>query len=276
MTFVGIDLAADVKRTGLAVLREGAGSVVVNHVRVGATDGDLIDAIQVAARAGVDVPFGWPAGFVDTIQAHARGVLEAPTSTGSEWRRNLALRATDQAVHRRTGLTPLSVSTDRIAYPALRWAGIEASLRDMGAEVARDGAGVVCEVYPAAALKLWGLPYRRYKGAKNSPQRAALVDMLSEKFPWLQWNGHRDVSAADDNALDAVIAALVAREVERGRCEPPPTELANITKREGWIWLPGDEPPGPARPTSAVTSPAECCRPARAERPRPASTPRSR
>ncbi len=173
MTFVGIDLAADVKRTGLAVLREGAGNVVVDGVLVGATDEDLIDATQVAARAGVDVPFGWPKDFVETIYAHASGTLEAPASTGSEWRRNLALRATDQAVHQRTGLTPLSVSTDRIAYPALRWAGIEARLRDMGTEVARDGAGVVCEVYPAAALKVWGLPHRGYKGLKNSAKRAA-------------------------------------------------------------------------------------------------------
>lgn len=67
MMFVGIDMAADVKRTGLAVIEEGAGSAVVDRVRVGATDEDLIDAIQVAERAGVDVPFGWPAGFVDTI-----------------------------------------------------------------------------------------------------------------------------------------------------------------------------------------------------------------
>jgi predicted nuclease with RNAse H fold len=216
MTFVGIDLAADVKRTGLAVLWEGAGNVVVDGVLVGATDEDLIDATQVAARAGVDVPFGWPKDFVETIYAHASGTLEAPASTGSEWRRNLALRATDQAVHQRTGLTPLSVSTDRIAYPALRWAGIEARLRDMGTEVARDGAGVVCEVYPAAALKVWGLPHRGYKGLKNSAQRAALVDALSAELPWIQWNGHRDVCAADDNALDAVIAALIAREIEGG------------------------------------------------------------
>lgn len=245
MTFIGIDLAADVKRTGLAVLREGAGSVVVDLVRIGATDEDLIDAIRTAERAGVDVPFGWPEDFVSVIETQARGTLEAPASTGSEWRRDLALRATDKAVHQRTGLTPLSVSTDRIAYPALRWAGIEARLRGLGTNVCRDGAGVVCEVYPAAALKCWGLAYRGYKGVKNSAQRSELVDSVSEKLPWLDWNGHRGLCAADDNALDAVIAALVAREVERGRCEPSPIDLTEKAKREGWIWLPGDEPFAP-------------------------------
>lgn len=245
MTFVGIDLAADVKRTGLAVLREGAGSVVVDHVRIGATDEDLIGAIKSADRVGVDVPFGWPESFVSVIEAHSKGSLEAPPSTGSEWRRNLALRATDKAVHQRTGLTPLSVSTDRIAYPALRWAGIEARLRDLGTHVSRDGAGDVCEVYPAAALKCWGLPYRGYKGAKNSAQRSVLVDSLSSKLQWLNWDGYRDLCEADDNALDAVVAALVAREVDGGRCEAPPADLGEVAQREGWIWLPGEMPAAP-------------------------------
>lgn len=71
------------------------------------------------------------------------------------------MRHTDRAVHERTGLTPLSVATDRIAHPALRWAGIEARLREQGIDTARDGSGLICEVYPAAALRLWHLPQGR-------------------------------------------------------------------------------------------------------------------
>jgi hypothetical protein len=148
------------------------------------------------------------------------------------------MRFTDREVHRRTGLTPLSVSTDRIAHPALRWAGIEARLRDSGFGVARDGSGVVCEVYPAAALRCWSLTHRGYKGPKNAGERADLVVALSETLTWLDWNGHQDQCAADDNALDAVLAALVAREAARGRCAPPPEELREVVCREGWIWLP--------------------------------------
>ncbi|GAA4837378.1 hypothetical protein [Garicola koreensis] len=59
MTFVGIDLAADPKNTGIAILREDSGCVV-DHVRVGVEDDDIVEAIRTAGLAGVDVPLGWP------------------------------------------------------------------------------------------------------------------------------------------------------------------------------------------------------------------------
>ena len=71
-------------------------------------------------------------------------------------------------MHRRTGLTPgWSVATDRIAHPALRWAGIEARLRDRGLDAARDGSGMLCEVYPAAALQIWVLHPSRIQGCEE-------------------------------------------------------------------------------------------------------------
>ncbi|NDO77307.1 DUF429 domain-containing protein [Kocuria indica] len=242
MTYIGIDLAASEQRTGLAELTEDAGSIVVRYVSVGATDLDLVRAIRTAQRVGVDIPFGWPDAFVDVLTAHSRGTLVPPADTGSSWRRTLAMRAADRWIQERTGLTPLSVSTDRIAHPALRWAGIEAELRASGVPVPRDGSGVVCEVYPAAALKCWSLPHRGYKGKTNVAQRSRLMSELSDQAPWLDWGGFRDVCAADDNALDAVLAALVAREVDLERCEPIPEELRSVSLREGWIWLPRGTP----------------------------------
>lgn len=246
MRFVGIDVAADPKHTGLAVLQDDGGCSV-EHVRVGVEDADIIAAVQAADRAGVDVPLGWPQRFVELVTSHAAGTMPAPVSTGSDWRRRHAMRSTDTEVHRRTGLTPLSVATDRIAYPALRWAGIEARLRGLGVDVARDGSGVVCEVYPAAALRGWSMPHRGYKGAKNTVQRADLVHTLAQRAPWLAWNGHRDLCAADDNAFDAVLAALIAREVALGRSDPPPKALHAAARQEGWIWLPYRT--GPTAPT---------------------------
>ncbi|ROR72189.1 uncharacterized protein DUF429 [Bogoriella caseilytica] len=234
----------------MAVLRDDP-APVLEHVLVGATDEDLVAAIETAGRTGVDVPLGWPARFVDLVSAHATASLPAPASTGSDWRRSLAMRVTDRDVHRRTGLTPLSVSTDRIAYPALRWAGIEARLREQGTDVSRDGSGAVIEVYPAAALRCWSLPHRGYKETKNAGARLGLVTELEARTPWLDWNGHRDLCAADDNALDAVIAALITREASLGACEPPPEDLREIARQEGWIWLPSA--PGPTAPS------APCC-----------------
>lgn len=237
MRIVGVDLAADPKRTGLAMLRDGE-QPMVELARVGAEDDVIIEAVRGADRAGVDVPVGWPDRFVEFLSAHAADEHPAPASTGAEWRRRLAMRATDLAVHRRTGLTPLSVSTDRIAHPAFRWAGIEARLRDMHVDVARDGSGIVCEVYPAATLQCWSLPHRGYKGAKTARLRSDLVAALVERLTWLDWNGYEEVCAADDDVLDAVLAALTAREVAHGRCDGPPPDGREIARREGWILLP--------------------------------------
>ncbi|ATG51389.1 hypothetical protein CFK38_07520 [Brachybacterium vulturis] len=241
-TYVGIDLAAQPRRTGLAVLREDGERCVLDTVRVGAGDDALIGAVSGAAKAGVDVPLGWPRRFVELLAAHAALELSAPESTGDDWRRDLAMRATDRVVHRRTALTPLSVATDRIAHPALRWAGIEARMRDLGLDVARDGSGTLCEVYPAAALRIWGLAHRGYKGDKNQVPRAALVDTLSAREPSLDWNGHRALCASADDALDAVLAALIAREVDHGRAVPPDPEHLELAHQEGWIWLPRETP----------------------------------
>lgn len=238
MAFVGIDMAADPRRTGIARLREAVDECMIESVEVGADDDTLVATISSARKVGVDVPLGWPQRFVELLGLHADSALPVPPSTGAEWRRDLAMRATDREVHRRTGLTPLSVSTDRIAHPALRWAGIEARLRESGIDTARDGSGRICEVYPAAALHRWSLPHRGYKGPENLTPRTELVAALSQALPWLDWNGHREQCAADDDALDAVVAALIAREVERGRGEPPPRSLRAAARREGWIWIP--------------------------------------
>lgn len=235
--YAGIDLAADAKRTGLAMV-SGEVSSVISVAQLGADDDAVVDAIAMANRAGIDVPLGWPDEFVRFIQAHASGDTERPERADTRWRRRLAMRVTDEDVYGRTGLTPLSVSTDRIAHPAMRWSSLEARLRDRGVDVARDGSGVVCEIYPAGALRCWSLPHRGYKGAKNIATRAELVAALSQRFTELDWNGYEDSCIADDNILDAVIAALMAREVAHGRAVPPPDDVQKTARREGWIWLP--------------------------------------
>ncbi|WP_275542300.1 DUF429 domain-containing protein [Brachybacterium vulturis] len=50
--------------------------------------------------------------------------------------------------------------------------------------------------------------------------------------------GTKGACTDDDNALDALIAAGVARDVDLGRAAPPPPELADLAAGEGWIWLP--------------------------------------
>lgn len=93
------------------------------------------------------------------------------------------------------------------------------------------------------------MPHRGYKGKEAASQREVLVGGVCEQFPDLGWNGYQEMCVRDDNALDAVLAALLAREVERGNCEPPPERLREVVSREGWIWLPSS--PSPRDPASA-------------------------
>ena len=238
MQFCGIDLAAEPKYTGLATLSAEASSLVVEAVAIGVTDEHLVDAVSQARGTGVDVPLGWPKTFVEFLQDHAQQTLKAPLNTAGAWRRTLALRTTDIDLHRRTGLTPLSVSANLIAYPAFRWAGIEARLRDLNVDVSRDGSGAIAEVYPAAALNRWGIPHTGYKGIKNGSARELIITSLSAHFPELDWNGFDAVALANDDALDAVIAALVQYQIAHGQCEGPPEHLRDIARIEGWIWVP--------------------------------------
>jgi hypothetical protein len=109
-------------------------------------------------KVGIDAPFGWPVEFVDAVHDY--------TTTG-RWpdadSNRLLLRETDMHVKLITGQQPLSVTTDRIAYCAMRCARLLACFSETG-EADRSGAGRFVEVYPAAALRQWGLDPRRYKG----------------------------------------------------------------------------------------------------------------
>ena len=234
--FAGVDLAAEPGRTGFARLqRTPQGRLVVEHAGCGLGDEELSEMLSGVAKAGIDVPFGWPAGFADFLADHAVQQHVAPMAADVRWRRGMVLRRTDQLVHQWCGLTALSVAADRIAYPALRWAAVEARLRDRGIDCRRDGAGRVCEVYPAAALKVWQLPFRGYK--RDPGLREDIVAGLNGRCA-VDWNGYDSVCVASDDALDAVISALVAVEAADGHTRVPAAAEQADALIEGWIHVP--------------------------------------
>jgi hypothetical protein len=175
----------------------------------------------------------------------ARRLVTAVTAhhEGRAWpgsdQRSLCFRETDRVVHRETGRCPLSVSSDRIAIPAMRAAAVLSTLAARGTAVNRSGLGRIVEVYPAAALRRWGLRASGLKKKKGRPARCELVGQLQHKAGWLRLPD--DVAAhceADDNALDALVAALVTRAAACGLCEAIPGESLALAEREGWIALP--------------------------------------
>jgi Protein of unknown function (DUF429) len=133
------------------------------------------------------------------------------------------------------------VATDRIGLAVMRCAGLLARLAAEGRPVDRSGAGVAVEVYPAAALKHWGLPFRGCQGAANAAVREGLVDRLAATASWLRFGAFEPAGRRSDHALDAVVAALSARAAALDRATRPTTEQAPAARTEGWIALPVGE-----------------------------------
>jgi predicted nuclease with RNAse H fold len=238
MLTVGVDLAAEAAGTAVAWVDWSADGAHVRRIDLGADDELIVGAILAADKAGIDCPLGWPDRFVDFVAAHRAG--HVPTRSGIAgrvWRRDLALRVTDQVTRDITGLTPLSVSADRIGHTAMRCASLLAQLAQHGEPVDRRGDGVVVEVYPAAALKLWGLPYRGYKRARNRVALGSLVDELQSVASWLDLGPSVAACRESDDAIDAVVAALTARAASQGLTTSP-GEHADAAGTEGWIALP--------------------------------------
>jgi predicted RNase H-like nuclease len=97
----------------------------------------------------------------------------------------------------------------------------------------------VVEVYPAAALRVWGFDPRAYKTANHASTRALLVTALRLRTPWLAMTTDQSNHLEhDDDVLDALIAALIARAAATGLIEEPLAEDMTTILREGWIALP--------------------------------------
>lgn len=242
-TYTGLDLAAESTKTGLAeVLVTAAGEFRVESVSVGVHDAAVVEAAGTATKVGVDVPVGWPGPFVELITAHTSGTAHTPPSSDKQWRRQFVYRATDLWAQENFGLRPLSVSADLIAHPALRWVALEAQLRERAIPCTRDGAEKICEVYPAGALQQWSIPHRGYKGTseKARQQRSTIMAALENRFD-LKWGGCAQLLREKDDALDAVIAALVAAHVHAGHAYGPPEQLRKTAQQEGWLWLPAGD-----------------------------------
>jgi Protein of unknown function (DUF429) len=234
MVTLGVDLASQPVLTGVCknVWKDGGASVT--ELCTGVDDRALKSFFESETidKIGVDVPLGWPEKFVEAISQHhvMSGWVDIPF-------KQLRYRATDQFVNDQIGGAVLSVSSDRIAVPAFRAANLMAQLT---VKASRDGSGKLCEVYPAGALCRWGLPYRMYKKRKNIEARRKLVrEILAKAHSWLLVpDDYIRLCEINDDALDSLVASLVARAQASGLTERVPDQLRNRASLEGWIALP--------------------------------------
>ncbi len=223
-------MAARPENTAVCVARWEGGLSVERLVR-GVDDEQLAEIMAGAEKVGLDVPLGWPRPFMDAIAA---------LNSGGGWSAGhgeaVRLRRTDLNVTALTGLHPLSVATDRIAIPAMRTAGLLSRLEP---ELDRSGRGRIVEVYPAAALWRWGYPHRGYKKARGAAVRASLVAGFLETNRWVDLDAATaDACIRDDNAFDALVAALVARAAALGLVDAIDEADLEAAAEEGWIALP--------------------------------------
>ena len=230
MITLGIDLSSMRENTSACALRWTGKRAVAQRPETQCDDACLDALIARANVVGIDAPFGWPTEFTEAVREWKF------SSWGEDTRDRLRFRETDRFVQELLRLTPLSVSSDRIALPAMR---AMALLKRHGV-TNRSGDGKFFEVYPAGSLKAWGLESKGYKDAKDGKAaRFTILRALRKHMPWLE---AADFFAEDSNDLDGLIAAISAREAALGRTRKPEAGLPPMARKEGWIHVPAGWP----------------------------------
>lgn len=234
---VGIDFASSPAKTAVVAVQWTAAGGRVENATSGLDDTAVLGWLRSGtSKVGIDCPFGWPQRFVQLVSGHADASHAFEPEPTEGWRRDYYFRVTDRHVADAWGITPLSVAADRIAHPALRLSFLFSQLHGLGLHPPLDGSGGLAEVYPAAALKQWGLTRAGYK--KSLDLRRTIVDELAARVPLTFAAGLRDAVVRSDDVLDALLCALIARAAEGGLTQWPRPDQHDDALVEGWIHVP--------------------------------------
>jgi hypothetical protein len=255
MRTLGVDLASQAKKTAICEIVWRDGTATISSVQVGVTDPEIVNrarALDLAREGepggdaiGIDAPFGWPQPFVELVTRQPTASPRMPRWDAG-FARSLCYRLTDDRVREELGLVPLSVACDKLAFSALRCAGL---LDDLGV-VDRSGVNGVFEVYPAAALRAWHFVSKGIKPGGSTPlvakaKLATLLQQVRQACPWLSLSDKEEqLFSTNDDAFDALIASLAARAAALGLTIPPTNQQEVERARvEGWIAIPRKDVP---------------------------------
>ena len=247
MITLGIDLSSSPKGTAVCRIEWRPGNIEICEPDEACEDPKIVEIIKTAREAakskgvdfavGIDAPFGWPDDFVSAVKEWK---LE-------EWsdrlRDRLRFRLTDNVVSETIDKTPLSVSSDTLALPAMR---AMALLKRHGVTDHSGGDNSFWEVYPAASLKQWGggLLFEGYKPKKGKGSsekgRAIRLTMLHNICGRLKVEVPDPKYAKSDHAFDALISSITVRlaHLGGGRTVEPGEQQKPYAMREGWIHFP--------------------------------------
>ncbi len=228
---LGIDMSSQKKGTASCTVSWETDRAIAAPPCLGCDDELLSEKIAKAHAVGIDAPFGWPADFTAAVGAWNFDAWN------NDLRIRLCFRETDRVVYETVGRWPLSVSTDRIALPAMR----TFALLVRHGVTDRSGDKKFYEVYPAGSLNQWELTSRGYKKdtLDHKQARENIIDGLREKMPWLVVP---DAYATTGHGLDALIASLTVRAAAQSRTLRATPEQAPRARLEGWIHLPTELP----------------------------------
>ena len=239
---LGIDLASQPERTAACLIDwAGPRGRLLPRSDERLDDDRLLGLLldERVAKAAIDAPFGWPSAFIDAIGTYQSTGNWLPLEAAE-----IRFRVTEIRVAQETGQQPLSAATDDLVWPTMRCARLLSQLP--GQPLDRSGGGRVLEVYPAAALRRWlgtptgTMPSYKGKGDDRTTRRREIVGGLKahtaetlEISP--DWE---EACVDDDNVLDALVCALIARAAEVGQVDAIPRGSRWAAVREGWIVLP--------------------------------------
>jgi predicted nuclease with RNAse H fold len=238
VTIIGIDCATAPERVGMALGEWQDNHLTILAVTSGRSRSPLeivIDWLTGKATTllAMDAPLGWPAGFGVVFPSHQAGMpIEIEPN-------HFFRRYTDSFIHAKIGKLPLDVGADRIA----RTAHAALQLMDDIGRAANQSIGLAwspeipkgvhaIEIYPAATLKVNGMPSSGYKNSSQTYQRQSILDFLAQKT-----DIQCDTNLAVDNAdcLDAMVCLLAGCDFLNGEVMPPDDE--HLARKEGWIWV---------------------------------------
>ena len=181
----------------------------------------------------LDAPLGWPAPLSKALASHEAGAALAVQPN------DLFRRLTDRVVRDKIGKQSLDVGADRIARTAHAALALLGELRStIGHPIPlawRPKLGrrlAAIEVYPAATLKVHGLPTSGYKATGDVAQRRQILRGIKRR---VQISRRMPLLLEDANALDAAVCVVAAMDFLSGSAIRP--DDLNRAKREGWIWV---------------------------------------